>query len=45
MTVVVTRRSIASSSRLAVSSRPMSNRLWSWYTLTESVRLTRRSSS
>ena len=35
ITVVITRRSITSSSRLAVSSRPMSKRLWSWYTLTE----------
>ena len=45
MTVVATSRSIASSSRLAVSSRLMSKRLWSWKTLTESVRLTCRSSS
>ena len=45
MTVVVTSRAIDSSSRLALSSRPTSKRLWSWYTLTDSLRLTRRSSS
>ena len=45
MRVVVTRFLIPSSSKLAVSSRLMSKRLWSWKTFTESRWLTRRSSS